>query len=70
MESKGMHALLGVFKGSCEHPAVLEIGYCGGSIEEKPILLVGMNIQGDSVKACQGKSSDIASMRYHFLRAL
>lgn len=41
METKKMNAFLAVAKGSCEPPVFLELGYCGGSVEEKPIVLIG-----------------------------
>jgi len=41
MQARNMHGLLSVARGSCELPAILEIGYCGGMVEDKPVLLVG-----------------------------
>lgn len=41
IEAKKMHAFLTVARGSCEQPALLEIGYCGGPVEDKPVLLIG-----------------------------
>lgn len=41
LETKKMNAFLSVARGSCEPPVFLELGYCGGSVDEKPIVLIG-----------------------------
>lgn len=41
IETKKMNAFLSVAKGSCEPPVFLELGYCGGPVDEKPIALIG-----------------------------
>ncbi|XP_067001041.1 cytosol aminopeptidase-like [Anabrus simplex] len=66
IESKRMHALLAVARGSCEPPVFLELGYCGGPQEEKPIVLVGKGITFDSgglcLKPCKGMDEFRADM--------
>jgi aminopeptidase len=41
IENKKMAAFLNVAKGSCESPLFLEIGYCAGNVDDKPVMLVG-----------------------------
>ena len=41
IESKNMTAFLAVAQGSCEPPILLELRYCGGDNDTKPIVLVG-----------------------------
>lgn len=58
IESKKMHAFMAVARGSCEPPVFLEISYCGGPPEQKPVLLVGKGVTFDSgglcLKRCKG----------------
>ncbi|KAL0269532.1 UNVERIFIED_CONTAM: hypothetical protein PYX00_007233 [Menopon gallinae] len=66
IETKKMNAFLAVAKGSCEPPVFLELGYCGGSPEEKPIVLIGKGITFDSgglcLSACRGMDEMRADM--------
>jgi aminopeptidase len=41
IETKKMNAFLTVAKGSCETPLFLEMGYCAGNTEDKPVVLTG-----------------------------
>ena len=41
MEYKNMNAMLGVAKSSCEPPLFIELSYCGGGEEDKPVIMVG-----------------------------
>lgn len=52
LETNKMSALLAVSKGSCEEPVLLEIGYCGGKGEDKPITIVSKGITFDSGGLC------------------
>lgn len=52
IESKQMFGFLAVARGSCEPPIFLDIHYCGGPQEQKPILLVGKGITYDSGGLC------------------
>ncbi|KAK9711693.1 Cytosol aminopeptidase family, catalytic domain [Popillia japonica] len=52
IESKKMQAFMAVARGSCEPPIFLEISYCGGPADQKPILLVGKGITFDSGGLC------------------
>ncbi|XP_069680321.1 cytosol aminopeptidase-like [Periplaneta americana] len=66
IESKNMTAFLTVARGSCELPLLLELGYCGGGQEEKPIVLVGKGVTFDSgglcLKPCKGMMEFRADM--------
>lgn len=57
IENKKMNAFLTVARGSCEPPVFLEISYCGGPTDQKPILFAGKGITFDSgglcLKSCQ-----------------
>ncbi|KAK5650425.1 hypothetical protein RI129_001454 [Pyrocoelia pectoralis] len=53
IESKKMFAFLAVAGGSCEPPIFLDIHYCGGPPEQKPILFVGKGITYDSGGLCK-----------------
>lgn len=55
IEMKKLQAILAVARGSCEPPVFLEISYCGGPPEEKPILLAGKGITFDSGGLCLKK---------------
>ncbi|CAH1374058.1 hypothetical protein MTP99_015434 [Tenebrio molitor] len=58
IEQKKFSAFLTVARGSCEPPVVLEISYCGGPNDQKPILFCGKGITFDSgglcLKQCKG----------------
>jgi len=58
IEQKKMGAFLTVARGSCEPPVCLEISYCGGPSDQKPILFCGKGITFDSgglcLKKCRG----------------
>lgn len=41
MVDKNLTALLAAARGSCDPPLFLELSYCGGQEEDKPVLLVG-----------------------------
>lgn len=41
IEGKKMNGFLAVASGSCEQPLFLQMSYCGGSLDDKPIVLVG-----------------------------
>ncbi|XP_014278404.1 cytosol aminopeptidase [Halyomorpha halys] len=60
LEAKKMSALLTMARGSCEEPLMLEMGYCGGKPEDKPIVFVGKGVTFDSggicLKQCKGMS--------------
>ncbi|KAF2893566.1 hypothetical protein ILUMI_12595 [Ignelater luminosus] len=66
IEVKRMHAFLAVARGSCEPPVCLEISYCGGPADQKPILFVGKGITFDSgglcLKECHGMKKYRADM--------
>lgn len=55
IELKKMSAFLTVARGSCEPPVFLEIQYCGGTQDEKPILIAGKGITFDSGGLCLKK---------------
>ncbi|XP_014240992.1 cytosol aminopeptidase-like [Cimex lectularius] len=60
LEQKKFNAFLTLAKGSCEEPLLLEIGYCGGQPDDKPIVFIGKGITFDSgglcLKKCEGMS--------------
>ncbi|XP_014257114.1 cytosol aminopeptidase-like [Cimex lectularius] len=49
---KGMTAFLAMARSSCDPPLFLEISYCGGSEEDKPVVLVGKGVTFDSGGLC------------------
>lgn len=52
MESQRLVGFLTAARGSCEPPVFMEIHYCGGPVEEKPIALVGKSTTFDSGGLC------------------
>nr|CAD7409750.1 unnamed protein product [Timema poppensis] len=48
IDGMNMRALLAVTRGSCEPPAVLEVTYCGGEENERPIVMIGKGVTYDS----------------------
>lgn len=48
IESQNMNCLLAVARTSCEPPIFLELSYCGGQYDEKPVLLVGSGLTFNS----------------------
>ncbi|EEB18391.1 Cytosol aminopeptidase, putative [Pediculus humanus corporis] len=63
LETKKMNAILSVARGSCEPPVFLELGYCGGSLDEKPILLIGKGLTFDSGGLCLNAPRGMDEMR-------
>lgn len=55
IEYKRMQAFLTVARGSCEPPVMLEISYCGGPPDQKPIMIVGKGVTYDSGGLCLRK---------------
>lgn len=41
IEAKGLGGFVGVAKGCCEPPLLLEICYLGGGADDKPVTFVG-----------------------------
>ncbi|KAJ9578841.1 hypothetical protein L9F63_004945 [Diploptera punctata] len=66
IESKNMTSFLAAARGSCELPILLELGYCGGGTDDKPIVLVGKGVTFDSgglcLKKCKGMMEYRADM--------
>lgn len=66
IEQKRMQAFLAVARGSCEPPVFLEIGYCGGPPDQKPVLIAGKGITFDSgglcLKGCKWMKNQRAAM--------
>ncbi|XP_073975377.1 cytosol aminopeptidase-like [Rhodnius prolixus] len=58
IEKQRMYAFLTMAQGSCEPPYFVEMAYCGGSPDDKPIVLAGMGLTFDSgglcLKPCDG----------------
>ncbi|KAK9881572.1 hypothetical protein WA026_016447 [Henosepilachna vigintioctopunctata] len=52
IENKKMNAFLTVARGSCEPPIFLEVSYCGGPVDQKPILFAGKGVTFDSGGLC------------------
>lgn len=52
IESQNMSSFLSVARSSCEQPVFLEINYCGGKSDEKPILLIGKGLTFNSGGLC------------------
>ncbi|KAJ9592898.1 hypothetical protein L9F63_015476, partial [Diploptera punctata] len=63
IESKKLNAFLAVAKGSTEAPAFLELSYCGGHQDEKPIAFVGKGITYDSGGLCIKKCKQMREYR-------
>lgn len=66
IEERKFNAFLTVARGSCEPPVMLEVSYCGGPQDQKPILMVGKGITFDSgglcLKKCKGMERYRADM--------
>ncbi|XP_069680322.1 cytosol aminopeptidase-like isoform X1 [Periplaneta americana] len=63
IESKKLNAFLAVAKGSSEPPIFLELGYCGGQQDERPIVLVGKGITYDSGGLCLKKCKQMSEFK-------
>lgn len=63
IEMKKMNAFMAVARGSCEPPVLLEITYCGGPLEQKPVLLVGKGVTFDSGGICLKECRKLRSYR-------
>lgn len=48
IEAKKLNAFLTVARGSCEPPVFIEMSYCGGPSDQKPICLIGKGVTFDS----------------------
>uniref|UniRef100_A0A0A9XYX6 Cytosol aminopeptidase n=1 Tax=Lygus hesperus TaxID=30085 RepID=A0A0A9XYX6_LYGHE len=61
IQNQGMNAFFNMAKGSCAVPYFLELTYCGGNDNEKPIVMVGKGVTFDSgglcLKKCKGMSN-------------
>uniref|UniRef100_A0A023F9A5 Cytosol aminopeptidase n=2 Tax=Triatoma infestans TaxID=30076 RepID=A0A023F9A5_TRIIF len=66
MVDKSLTAFLAMARGSCDPPLFLELSYCGGQEEDKPVLLVGKGVTFDSagicLKVCKGMDEWKADM--------
>lgn len=47
-----MYSFLKMAHGSCEPPIMLELAYCGGNPDDKPVLMVGKGVTFDSGGLC------------------
>jgi len=63
IEHMKFNAFMAVARGSCEPPVVLDVAYCGGPQDMKPILLVGKGITFDSGGLCLKKCKGMARYR-------
>lgn len=63
IESKRMDCFLTVARGSCAPPLFLEMAYCGGPSEQKPIMLVGKGVTFDSGGLCLRECKDMLERR-------
>lgn len=61
--SQNMNSFLSVAKSSCEPPVFLEMTYCGGPVEEKPVLLVGSGLTFNSGGLCLKKPDEMSEYR-------
>ncbi|KAK9508946.1 hypothetical protein O3M35_006376 [Rhynocoris fuscipes] len=66
MVEKNLTAFLAMARGSCDPPLFLELAYCGGQEEDKPVLLTGKGVTFDSggicLKKCRGMDMYKANM--------
>lgn len=60
IECKHMNAFLTAARGSCAPPLMIEINYCGGCAEHKPILLVGKGVTFDAGGLCLKRGEHIS----------
>ena len=64
IQKLGMHAFLGVAKGSAEEPKFLVMEYNGGSKDASPIVLVGKGVTFDSGGISIKPSANMDGMKY------
>jgi len=66
IEAKKLTAFLNMARGSCEPPLFLELSFCGGHQEDKPVILTGKGVTFDSggicLKQCKGMAEHRADM--------
>ncbi|KAL1122887.1 hypothetical protein AAG570_003213, partial [Ranatra chinensis] len=63
LQDKCWTAFLSMAKGSCEPPIVLEIAYCGGAQDDRPVVLIGKGITYDSGGLCLRHGTDMSEYR-------
>ncbi|XP_014261614.1 cytosol aminopeptidase-like [Cimex lectularius] len=59
----GMNAFFNMAKGSCSHPYFLELSYCGGGENDKPVVLVGKGTTYNSGGICLKECERMSEMR-------
>ncbi|KAF6198922.1 hypothetical protein GE061_006945 [Apolygus lucorum] len=63
LHEKGLCAFLSMARGSYESPLLLELNYCGGSEEDRPVILVGKGVTFDSGGLCLKNCEEMAEFR-------
>ncbi|KAK9499363.1 hypothetical protein O3M35_002411 [Rhynocoris fuscipes] len=58
-----MFAYLNIAQGSCEPPYFVELAYCGGSPDDKPVVLAGKGTTFDSGGICLKECEGMAEFR-------
>lgn len=64
LQKLGMHAFLGVAKGSVEEPKFIKLQYNGGKKSDKPVVLVGKGITFDSGGISLKPGANMDDMKY------
>lgn len=63
IESNGFNSFLAVARSSCEPPIMLELTYCKGMSDEKPIMLLGQGLTFNSGGICLKKPPGMLEYR-------
>ncbi|BET01988.1 manganese ion Hypothetical protein [Nesidiocoris tenuis] len=63
LHQKGLCAFLSMARGSFESPLLLELNYCGGSEDDRPVVLVGKGVTFDSGGLCLKSCDEMAEFR-------
>lgn len=63
IEHNRLVGLLTSSRGSCEPPVFIQVSYCGGPPEEKPVCLIGKSTTFDAGGLCIKKASDMKTYR-------
>ncbi|KAL1122886.1 hypothetical protein AAG570_003212 [Ranatra chinensis] len=63
LEDKCMNAFITLARSSCDPPIMLELSYCGGAEDDKPVVIVGKGTTFDCGGLCLQRGGDMSECR-------